>query len=289
MTKNEKTARDESTGKEQTEKAARPTESRTTKQEGNGNGIFKKIMPLQQERHGQLKLKPNNSFTFAAGTHVAGVMANEFFQLASTYPIVFVEEPKQDEFRPVALLGLEPGQNLFVDGNGKWEAAYIPAIVRRYPFVLARTNEEGRYTVCIDEESGFFSEEDGRPLFTDDGQPAEVLERVKRYLSGLQQMEQLTKEFCHTLKEHNLFAPLNMRVRKADAVQNITGAYAVNEQRLEALKDETFLDLRKQKMLPMAYSHLISLAQIERLLQLRDQKTPQPMAMEEEVQSATMH
>lgn len=237
--------------------------------------MYKKIVPLQTELHGKLKLKSNNSFSFAADIHVAAIMANEFYRAASTYPIVFIEDAGKDGFMPVVLLGLKENENLFVDANGHWDAAYVPAILRRYPFALARTTEEGQYTVCIDEESDFFSEEEGQSLFDNNGKPEDVLEKVKTYLAQLQQMEQLTRQFCETLKEHNLLAPLNMRVQKENAVQNITGAYAVNDERLSHLSDATFLELRQKNFLPLIYGHLVSITQIERLVQMRDHNTVQ--------------
>ncbi|NTV01967.1 MAG: SapC family protein [Chlorobiaceae bacterium] len=232
--------------------------------------MFKKIVPLQKDQHGDLKIKSNNSFLFASKFHVASIMANEFYRAASTYPIVFIEDATKDAFIPVVLLGLNPQQNLFVNDEGKWDATYVPAILRRYPFALAKTGEEDRYTVCIDEESDFFSKEEGEALFDESGNPQQLLENVKLFLGSLHQMEALTKQFSDTLKEHNMLAPLNMKVKQSDAVQNITGAYAVNEQRLNNLSDETFLELRKKNMLPLIYSHLTSLTQIERLVQLKD-------------------
>lgn len=248
--------------------------------------MFKKIVPLHNDRHAKLKLKQINSFSFTAGIHLASIMANEFYRAAATYPIVFIEDQNKDEFRPVVLLGLQPQENLFVNAEGQWEATYVPAIIRRYPFALARTGEEGRFTVCIDEESDFFSEEEGQPLFEKKGKPAQLMENIKQYLSRLQQMEQVTQQFCIKLKETNMFAPLNMRVRQADSIQNITGAYAVNDQRVANLSDETFLAWRKENMLPLIYSHLVSLTQIERLVQLRDKNIAKektvPDGMEDE-------
>ncbi len=238
--------------------------------------MFKKIVAVSKEAHSDLKITPITSFEFARGYHVASVMGAEFFRAASTYPIVFVEDQVTDEFRPVVLLGLEPDENLFVDPSGKWEAAYIPAIIRRYPFALAKTDEDGRFTVCLDQESEFLSKDEGEPLFDEEGEPGKVLENVKKYLGGLQQMEQATQELCREFKEKNMFAPLNMRLREAEKLQNITGAYAVNEQRLGNLSDKEFLELRKKNVLPLIYSHLVSLTQVERLLKLRAQRNGQP-------------
>ena len=68
---------------------------------------------------------------------------HEFARAAAVYPIVFVEDKTKDAFRPVTLLGLDAGENLFVSESGKWEASYIPAIIRRYPFALANTGTTG--------------------------------------------------------------------------------------------------------------------------------------------------
>lgn len=237
--------------------------------------MFQKIQPVNQERHGNLKVKSVQTYDFARGIHLATIMIHEFFRAASTYPIVFVEDQNTSAFRPVVLLGLKPQKNLFVNDEGKWEATYVPAIIRRYPFALASTQEEGRFMVCIDEESSFVTaseEEEGQPLFEND-EPAPIIERVKQYLGELQQMEMLTKQFCEEFQHENMFSPLNMRVRDQDAVRNITGCYAINEQRLGNLSDERFLDFRKKNYLPAIYSHLTSLTQIERLIQLRDKST----------------
>lgn len=232
--------------------------------------MFKRLVPVNKDRHSQLRIKPTASFAFAKDFHIASVMMHEFSRAASLYPVVFLEDKTRDEFRPVALLGLEAGENLFVDEDGQWQGAYIPAIIRRYPFALAGTGDEGQFTVCIDEESPLVSESDGVPLFEDDGNPADALENVKRYLGELQQMDAFTSTCCHYLAEHNMFTPLNMRVQQTGQVRNITGCYVVNEERLYNLSDERFLEMRDRRYLPAIYAHLGSLAQIDRLLKLKE-------------------
>jgi len=235
--------------------------------------MFKSVVPVNSNRHQGKKIRPISSFAFAGELHFASIMAHEFQRAASTYPIVFIEDTEADEFRPVVLLGLEPGKNLFVDADGKWNASYIPAIIRRYPFALARTAEEGVFSICIDEESNLIDDSEGLPLFDADGKPAEAMENVKRYLSELQQMEAFTKAFCAELKQLNMFTPLNMRVRDGNAVRNVTGLYALNEERLGNLSDQRFLEMRKKGYLPLIYGHLTSLAQIERLVMLKEGRT----------------
>lgn len=235
-----------------------------------GNLMFKQLVPVNKELHKNLKVKPIEGFGFASDFHIASLMVHEFARAASVYPIVFVEDQTLDEFRPIVLLGLEQGENLFVGTDGKWQASYVPAIIRRYPFALARTSEEGQFTVCIDQQSDIVNELEGAALFDDQGEPTEVIENVKRYLGELQQMEVFTQEFCRKMSQANLFTPMNMRVRQNDKIQNITGCYVINEERLNNLSDKTFCEYRATRYLAPIYSHLTSLAQMERLSMLRD-------------------
>jgi hypothetical protein len=235
--------------------------------------MYEKLAPVNKARHAATKIKQVEGFGFASQFHIASVMVHEFARASAIYPVVFLEDKTKDEFRPVALMGLESGENLFVGADGKWAASYVPAIIRRYPFALASTGEEGQFTVCIDEGSELISETDGSPLFQADGEPAEALENVKRYLGELQQMDMFTHEFCKYFAENNLFTPLNMRVRQSNQIKNINGCYVVNEERLNNLSNERFIELREKHYLAAVYAHLISLAQIERLMLLKEERS----------------
>ncbi len=231
--------------------------------------MFKKLVPINKEQHADLKVKAMDGFEFARDFHLASLMAHEFVRAAAVYPIVFIEDKAQDAFRPVVLLGLNEGENLFVGADGKWQASYVPAIIRRYPFALASTGTEGQFTVCIDEDSAVVDRKEGNPLFADDGAPTQIIDNVKRYLGELQQMEAFTREYCKYLASHNLFTPLNMRVRQDEKIKNITGCYVVNEERLNNLSDSAFMELREKRYLVAIYAHLTSLSQIERLTMLQ--------------------
>ena len=235
--------------------------------------MFSQLVPVNTERHAGKKIKQIEGFAFASQFHIASVMVHEFARASALYPIVFLEDKEKDEFRPVALLGLDAGENLFVDADGKWQGSYIPAIIRRYPFALAASGEEGQFTVCIDEGSNLVDDKEGLPLFNEKGEPAEVLENVKRYLGELQQMDAFTSEFSKYFATNNMFTPLNLRVNQSGQVKNISGCYVINEERLNNLSDERFLELRSRQYLPAIYSHLSSLAQIERLVTLKDSRT----------------
>jgi hypothetical protein len=231
--------------------------------------MFEQVVPVNKERHARKKVRPSNDFRFAAGFHIAYVTTHEFARAAATYPVVFLEDKQNDSYRPVALLGLDAGQNLFVDAQGQWSASYIPAIIRRYPFALVKATDADQYIVRVDEASALLSDSEGAALFDEAGEPTQVIENVKRYLGELQQMDQITGDFSSFLVQNNLLTPLNMRVNTDNQVRNITGCHVINEERLNNFSDAKFLELRQKGYLPAIYSHLISLSQIERLASLK--------------------
>lgn len=231
--------------------------------------MFKNLVPVTRAKHLNTRILASNSFDFARELHLAYITSQEFVRAATTYPIVFIEDSTVGSgFRPVVLMGLQPGRNLFVNADGTWHASYVPAIIRRYPFALTRAGESEDYAVCIDVGSSLVSDVAGSPLFDSAGQPTEVVENVKRYLSELQQLDRITSEFCSLLAGQNLFTPLSMRVGEGGALRNITGCYIVNEQRLNGLPSARFDELRERGMLAQIYAHLISLGQMERLVKL---------------------
>lgn len=232
--------------------------------------MFNTLVPLNKERHQLHKVQPINNFKFASDFHIATVMVHEFTKAAASFPIVFLENTEKDLFYPVVMLGLEPNQNLFVAESGDWNASYVPAVIRRYPFALARLTDDETFTVCIDEGSDLVGIETGAALFDDQGEPTEIIDNVKSYLSELQQMEVFTGAFCAYLAEHNLFTPMNMQVRVKDKLQNITGCYVINEQRLNAFSNERFIEIREKNYLAPIYSHLTSLARTQNLAMLKE-------------------
>lgn len=231
--------------------------------------MFKSIVPISKELHGSKKVRELSDFNFASQLNVASIMVHEFSKTASIYPIVFIEDKENDQFKAVALLGLESGENLFVK-DGKWRASYVPSIIRRYPFALAKTGESDKFTICIDESCGLLNNEEGQELFDKDGNPSKLIEKVKKYLGELQQMDLFTEQFVKFLKQNNMFTPLNMKVKYNNEIKSINGAYVINEDRLNSLSDDKYLEFKNRQYIPAIYAHLGSLSQIERLLGFKD-------------------
>ena len=129
--------------------------------------FYDKPVALNREVHKNFKIAPSNDFKFAAKTNSIVLTRIEFIEAAKEYPIVFAKV-SDEVIVPVALLSLRNDENLYVNKEGKWDARYIPAFVRRYPFVLAE-NDGQQFTVCIDEASPGLNEKDGQALFDEKG------------------------------------------------------------------------------------------------------------------------
>ncbi len=252
---------------------------------GRGNNVaevifYERPVPLNRNEHKDLRLKPIPNMKFALGAHSVPLTGVEFGLAARDLPIVFAGNSIEDA-GPVALLGLRQNENLFVDAEGQWlPNSYIPAFVRRYPFVLAEkpAGQEGDdFAVFLDEGyEGFGSE--GDRLFNEDGTDAELLTRAVGFLGGFQQHVARTRWFMEQLRKHGLLEPRNVSLRKgapdsADGhVINLNGLFVINEEKLRQLDEKTAQEFLREGLTGWIYAHLLSLNNIDRLAQRLDQR-----------------
>ena len=229
--------------------------------------MYKKIVPLNSKLHSGKKIKPLGSFKFAEKQNIASLIIGEFYRTAGIYPIVFVKTG--DMFMPFALLGFKQGENLFIDENGQWKASYIPAVIRRYPFVLGKTEKRDDMMLCIDEESGMLSDDEGEALFDAEGKPSKIVENAREFLTEVHRSGEFTNKFAKELTDRELLSPLEIKITEAGETMNVAGCLAVNEKRFNELDDEDFLKLRKMGALPLIYAHLLSLNQLNELIQMK--------------------
>ena len=227
--------------------------------------MFRQLVALNSKRHAALRVRPQTGFDFARSVHLSALMQTELVRAAATYPIVFVEDRDIDGFRPMALLGLRDGENVFVDTDGTWLASYIPAVIRAYPFALARAAEPGQFAVCIDAASELVSLTEGARLFEASGAPTPALDEARAWLQQIREMQIRTDAFCRALAARNLFTPFAVRARRGDETLEVNGCYVINEERLDGLPDAKLFELRHEGWLSSIYAHLVSLQQLERL------------------------
>lgn len=241
------------------------------------------IHPISFERHGKKQITPLDTWAFAAAYHLAPLVVSEFPQAAQNFPIVFVKsQPDADALAPFALLGFKQGENLFLTKTNQWRSNYIPAFFRRYPFAMARIDaEKPEFALCVDEESGLIADSGGAPLFDADGEKSPALEKAFKFTSEYQKLVPMGNMFCALLQELDLFVPLDITLEDGDKKIKLQGLVRIDEVKLNALKDEDFLKLRTQGVLPLVYAHLLSLAKISELGNLQKRNLPPAQAQPE--------
>ena len=216
---------------------------------------------LNRVAHGKLRFTPLANFEFARKVTAIPLMAVEFPLACRQYPIIFVQNP-EGVVGAQAVLSLAEGINSFVDDKGRWTATYVPAFIRRYPFVLAEIpGKPDDFDVAFDEESGCFHPQKGEPLFDDHGAPTPFLQAQIDFLKNFHVEHQRTRQVLETLKTDELLMPFNVNiVRGGDKAQfAVRNALVVDEAKLAGLPSEKMGAYLTRGMLAMIYAHLISL------------------------------
>lgn len=228
--------------------------------------MFTSVVPVSPQRHAGQGWRRWRAYGFAAGTALVPLVGAEFPKAVHAFPIAF--KKKEDGFAPVAVLGLEPGRNLFVAADGRWLGSYIPARLRGYPFVQARA-EDGCTVMCIDEDSGLLTADpEGEPLFDAEGGLSAAVQGIADFLREVEQNRSATRAAVARLAEAGVIVPWSLSVTLAGEQRTITGLYTVDEAALTALPDAAFLTLRQNTALTLAYAQPFSRAQVPLLEKL---------------------
>jgi hypothetical protein len=231
--------------------------------------FYSRPEPLSKEAHGKLGLKTSDTpYAFTAATHLVPLLVTEFAPAALCYPIIFVGEQKT----PVAVLGVNANENLFVDSQGAYAAdSYLPAYVRRYPFVLANDAQAQRMIVCIDRNAAIVGENPDFPFF-ENGEPTAYTNNAVEFCNNFEAERQRTESFVALLGGLDLFEtkkalftppPINGVASEPQVVAEYQG---VSEEKLAALPHEKFIELRDNGALAQIYAHLVSLLGWDRLI-----------------------
>lgn len=245
--------------------------------------FYERPVPLNREDHKDLRIKPVDNVAFAAKAHSVPLACVEFPHAAHNFPVLFAGNSLED-LSPIALLGLRQDENLLVDKDGQWEAnTYVPAFVRRYPFVLAEKPDTGKdeqdFAVFLDEAFEGFGTEEGERLFNEDGSDTEVLKKAVAFLGEFQQHITRTREFMQKLRELDLLEGRNIEVKMPGQNAVLNGLFVVNEEKLQGLDAETLHGLMQDGTLHWIFAHLFSLANLDRLVQRAHQRfTPEERA-----------
>lgn len=237
--------------------------------------FYKRVAPLNRERHRDWYVDQVQGFSFASDTNSVYLAAVEFPLAARDYPIVFAPGPG-GVILPVALLGLKPKQNLFIGEGGRWLGQYVPAYVRRYPFILATDSNETNFTVCIDEGfTGFNTAKEGERLMNDDGSEGELLKRSLDFLKDYQNQVKLTEAFCKRVVELNLLEPMTANIElKSGERFSLSGFQVVKREATRALSAEVVHELVMSGYFEMICAHWFSMSNMQSLIGRLPQPTP---------------
>lgn len=219
--------------------------------------FFRLPHPLNAERHAQAGLNALKDFSFARSTNSVPLNLVEFFEAARSYPIVFT---KGEGAIPVALLGMQD-ENCFLDAENRWlDWCYVPAYVRRYPFIFMQDAAEQRFILCVDEAAPHYvASKAEMPFYTGDGQPSELIQNALRFCTLYQQHHQQTVEFTQALQGHNLLVEKTSNLRMPSGKEITLGGFLVLDgQRFAELPDKVFLQWRKKGWLALADAVLVS-------------------------------
>lgn len=229
--------------------------------------FYTKIVPLSKVQHQQLNVTPLKDYKHTRTTNSVYITAVEFLAAAREYPIVF-GAGNDGSISSLVILGLKNNENVFVGKKGEWLGNYIPAYIRRYPFILAEDKKHsGNFAVCIDEGyTGFNKKKSGTKLFADDGTETPFLQKSIAFLKEYQNHIQQTRIFCNRINELKLLEPMQARVESKGKKQMLGGFQCVSRKRLKELPAEALHGLAGIDYLELIYAHLHSLANLDHLL-----------------------
>ena len=225
---------------------------------GNFPLFFQKPAPLDMLRHGKAGLLPAQDYSFTRDTNSIVINGIEFVEAAKYYPIVFTQTKIP---LPCVILGLER-ENYFVGPKGRWkEDTYIPAYVRKYPFVFMDVTERKQLVLCIDEAAPQFKKAGGKntlPLYEGD-KPSALTRNALEFCTAYHNHHVITRGFSEDLRDADLLVPSQSNAKLANGRTIDLGNFQViDEQKLNSLPDEKILEFHKKGWLPLIYFSLMS-------------------------------
>lgn len=222
--------------------------------------FYKDLVPLNSKEHAKWRVKGLDNADFMTNQHAIPVTIDEFPNASRTYPIVF---SVGENSVPLILMGLNEGVNTFMNEEGRFDQpAYVPAYVRRYPFMLAKLQPDAKeLSLCFDPTTGAIGDyKEGEPLFDKD-QPTETTKNILDFCEQFEQAGQRTGQFVEELNKLDLLMDGEVSIQQTGVEKPYIyrGFQMVNEEKLRDMRGDELRKLNQNGMLPLIYSHLFSL------------------------------
>lgn len=229
--------------------------------------LYKSLEPLSFNRHGDLRYMNDDAIPHGAGQNAFPITIGEFGKVQRVLPIVFAHG---DSPVPIALMGLETGKNVFIDADGKVSSdlTYIPAYLRRYPFLLARADSTDDLTLCIDKFSSKFTDAQVGAALFENGKPSNLTSNMLSLSKSVDEQNRQTAQFVELLQAEGLLMDgqieLALKDRKDPFV--FRGFQIVNMDRLGELDAEKIKELSARGVLTLVHLHQVSLGLVPQIL-----------------------
>jgi hypothetical protein len=221
--------------------------------------IYETAVPVSVSKHRHHSVETGITYAFSSEMNSVPLVTAEFPAAAREYPIVFVQVG--EAVIPAIVLGMRGKENLFLDEAGAWQAKYIPAFIRSYPFIFGSTDHGKTIVLCIDEAfAGLNQEGRGQRMFSDDGKQTPYLDKVLKLLQTYQVEFRRSQLFCQKLKERELLEPMWAQVGMPSGGRfSMAGFMAVDRKKLKALPADVLGEMAKSGELELIYLHLQSI------------------------------
>ena len=233
--------------------------------------FYKKPMPLDAKLHARLGLKKNFGLGFTKGVNAVPVNLIELPQICHFYPIAFAPD---ETGTPVAIMGLRDNENLFLNDKNEWEEdTYIPAYIRRYPFIFSEMPGNDQLSLCVDMDDKVIEQTGEQKFFAEDGKPSQLSQNALEFCKSYHAAAQHTIEFGKAMAAASVLVDRQAEIGIGAGKRiNFSGFRIIDEAKLNDLDDATFLEWRKKGWLPFIYAHLFSGAQWQRLTRLLNKR-----------------
>lgn len=228
-------------------------------------------VPITKKDHKKITVSNERNLAHVAKQHLVPVHVREFAKVATCYPIILIKDPQSENYRTVAMLGLEADENLYYSKD-LWNAIYVPQALSIYPFALGPDpKKEKTLTATIDLDSEFVGKDKENALFDKKGEETEYYKGVQDMLNSLYENQVISNRFVKELVDNDLLVELSLDVNLSNgSKKNLVGIYGIDERKLQKLSDEKVLDFNKRGLFLPIHAMLTSVGQINRLAQLRN-------------------
>lgn len=226
------------------------------------------LQPITKTEFANKSWQRCTDYLFTAKDSVCNLALQELPHAAQCMPIALF--PDGELFSAVAVQGVQPGSNYFINTEGRWLGRYIPARYRTYPFVLVSPGSDSdQLVLCIDADSGLIADDtDQEVFFRETGELGETLTKLMDYLKEISSSRAATERLFSVLKKHELIIPWNVQVQLQNGPQRVEGLYCIDEAAFNSLPDDSFVEVRHSGALPVIYCQLFSMHHIAALTRI---------------------